>query len=70
MSRGHGVVELARAIREGRAERMSGALALHVVDLMASLQASTDHRQYVELSTTVDVVEPLPETWDPLAATL
>jgi predicted dehydrogenase len=70
MSRGHGVLELARAIREGRAERMSGALALHVVDLMASLQASTDHRRYVELSTTVDVVEPLPETWDPLAATL
>jgi predicted dehydrogenase len=70
MSRGHGVVELARAIREGRAERMSGALALHVVDLMASLQASADHRRYIELSTTVDVVDPLPESWDPLAATL
>lgn len=70
MSRGHGVVELARAIREGRPERMSGALALHVVDLMASLQASADHREYVGLTTSVDVADPLPEDWDPFAPTL
>jgi predicted dehydrogenase len=38
--RGHGVVDLALALREARPHRASGALALHVLDVMEGLLAS------------------------------
>ncbi len=70
LSRGAGVVDLARAIRAGRPERVSGAFALHVVDLLCSLEESATHGNAVELTTSAPATPPLPEEWDPLAATL
>lgn len=69
-SRGTGVVELARAVRAGRPERASGALAYHVLDVMqATVEAGTSGRA-VEVSSRFELVEPLTEDWDPSEATL
>lgn len=70
LSRGAGVVELARGIRADRPERVSGAFALHIVDLMCSLEESAASGAAVELTTSAPSTPPLPEEWDPLARTL
>lgn len=70
LSRGHGVVELARALRAGRPERASGDLALHVLDVMLALEESAGHGDPVAISSTVAPTPVLPEGWDPLACTL
>jgi len=69
-TRGTGVLELARAIRAGVPERASGELALHVLDAMVSTSRAAQDRAAVDLTTTVDVVPPLAEDWDPTARTL
>lgn len=69
-SRGAGVVELARAIRAGRPERASGALAFHVLDVMVSIAESAEHGEPVTVASTVAPSPVLPEDWDPAAATL
>jgi predicted dehydrogenase len=68
--RGAGVLELARAIRAGRPERASGALAFHVLDVMASTLEAAEAGSPIEVESTVDVVPPLPADWDPFARTL
>jgi predicted dehydrogenase len=69
-SRGTGVVELARAIRAGVPERASGELAFHVLDVMQStIEAGTSGRP-VDVESTVAIVPPLPEDWDPSERTL
>lgn len=70
LSRGHGVIDLARAIREGRPERASGGLALHVLEIMLALQSSAEHGDPVAVASTVAPSAPLPDGWDPLARTL
>lgn len=70
-SRGAGVVDLARAIREGRPERTPGDFAFHVLDLMVSIQASAEgDGQQVAIESSVELPPALPEDWDPTAATL
>ena len=70
-SRGAGVVELARAIRAGVPERASGDFALHVLDLMVSIQSSAEtDGGPVTIESTVTNPPALPEDWDPTAATL
>jgi predicted dehydrogenase len=44
IGRGHGVVDLALALREGRPHRASGALGLHVLDVMDGLLRSDGER--------------------------
>lgn len=70
MTRGHGVIEFARAIREGRPERCSGEFAFHVLDVLIALTESAERNAPVEIGSTVDVPPSLPVDWDPLAATL
>lgn len=70
VGRGVGVLELARAIRAGRPERVSGELALHVLDAMQSIALSAAEQGTVRLETTVPQPQPLPADWDPFAATL
>ena len=70
LSRGHGVVDLARAIRDDRPERASGDLAFHVLEVMLALQASAEHGDAVAIASTVTPSAPLPDGWDPLARTL
>jgi predicted dehydrogenase len=69
-TRGSGVLELARAIREGRPERASGELAFHVLDAMISTAESAERGAPVEVASTVKVAPALPEDWDPTRATL
>ncbi len=69
-SRGTGVVELARAIRAGIAERASGEQAYHVLDIMVSIIEAADSGEYVDVVSTVTLADALPENWDPREATL
>lgn len=59
--RGVGVVDLVRAVREGRPHRASGALAFHVLDAMLAVEESSVSGRHVELSTRAARPEPLPE---------
>jgi predicted dehydrogenase len=68
--RGSGVLDLARAIRGGDAERASGAVALHVLDVLLAISLAAETETPVALTSTVDWPAPLPESWDPSAATL
>jgi predicted dehydrogenase len=69
-SRGAGVLEMARAIREGRPHRAQGELAFHILDTMASITESIDNRAFVDVESSAAKVPTLPEDWDPTAATL
>jgi predicted dehydrogenase len=70
IGRGTGVLDLARAIREDRPHRATGELALHIVDVMASITDSAATGQFVEVASTTTVPAVLPDDWDPTAATL
>jgi len=69
-SRGTGVAELAQAIRADRPERASGEQAYHVLDIMASTIESANTGDPVVVESTVTVVPPLEESWDPRVGTL
>ncbi|MEI8407458.1 MULTISPECIES: Gfo/Idh/MocA family protein [unclassified Kribbella] len=68
--RGTGVLDMARAIRENRPHRATGALAFHIVDVMASITDSIDTGAFVDVTSTVEVAAILPDDWDVHAATL
>ncbi|TQJ34785.1 Gfo/Idh/MocA family protein [Arthrobacter sp. SLBN-122] len=68
-SRGTGVLEMARAIREGRPHRAQGELAFHILDTMASISESIDNRTFVDVESSAAKVPALPEDWDPTEAT-
>lgn len=70
LTRGHGVIELARAVREGRGERCSGEFAFHVLDVLIAMVESAEQGTGVDIASTVDVPPALPADWDPLDATL
>ncbi|MDN5761062.1 MAG: Gfo/Idh/MocA family oxidoreductase [Microlunatus sp.] len=69
-SRGIGVLDLARAIRENRPHRATGRLAYHVLDVMSAIAESASSAAFVSVQSTVEPAEPLPIDWDPLAATV
>ena len=69
-TRGTGVLDMARAIRAGRPHRADGALAYHVLDAMAATLEATATGTVVEVASRTARPEPLPEDWDPDAATL
>jgi predicted dehydrogenase len=62
-SRGIGLVDMAYAIRDGRPERASGAMALHAVELMESMLVSARADRFVRLTTTFARPAPLPVDW-------
>jgi predicted dehydrogenase len=60
-SRGIGVADMANAIRSGREHRASGALALHVLDVMEAFLTSAEAGRHMDVSgTAVPRPEPLP----------
>jgi predicted dehydrogenase len=59
-SRGIGVADMAYAIRTGRPHRASGALALHVLDIMHAIHEAAAERRQVDLTTTCARPAPLP----------
>ncbi|MFH9069999.1 Gfo/Idh/MocA family protein [Streptomyces alboflavus] len=77
--RGLGVLDMARAIRahdgprDGGApgaHRASGALALHVLQTMTAITRSADRGEFTRLPAQVVPPTPLPDGWDPTAASL
>ncbi len=60
VGRGIGVADLAYAIRCGRSQRASGALAYHVLDVMSAFQESSDSDRHVYLQSQVERPAPLP----------
>ena len=56
-----GVADMARAIREDRPHRASGALALHVLEVMEAFARSSDARRVVEIATRPQRPAPLEE---------
>ncbi len=69
-SRPRCVVELARAIAEDRPERASGAVALHVLDVLLGIRDAAESGSAVTIESTVERPAPLPEDFDPAAAVL
>ena len=64
-ARGIGLAELAQAAREGRDPRASGALGLHMCEVMQAMLASPALGQFVEISTSCERPALLPETTCP-----
>ena len=69
-TRGTGVLDMARAIREDRPHRADGALAYHVLDVMVAIGEAAESGSFIPIESTVTVAELLPADWDPLAATV
>ena len=69
VGRGLGVLDMARAISEGRPHIATGELGYHVLDVMLSAQESAGTGQYLEISSIVAPVPLLPEGFDPFATT-
>ena len=61
-SRGLGVADMARALREGGSPRASGALTYHILDIMHAIHDAADERRVVELASSIERPEPLSET--------
>ena len=57
--RGYGLADLALALAEGRPHRAGDELALHVLDVMESVQEAADTRTFVELTTTCERPAPV-----------
>jgi predicted dehydrogenase len=68
--RGLGVVDMVRAIAEGRPHVADDTLAAHVLDVMASIDESIETHAYVEVESTVAPVPLLPDGFDPFASSL
>jgi predicted dehydrogenase len=69
-SRGTGVLDMARAIREGRAHRAQGKMGYHVLDTMIAIAESVESRAFVDVESSIEKPALLPRDWDPLAATI
>ncbi|QAY73441.1 Gfo/Idh/MocA family oxidoreductase [Agromyces protaetiae] len=68
--RGLGPLDIARSIAAGVPHRASGLLAYHVLDTMASVTESIERHEWVDVASEVPATPPIPEDWDPYAATL
>jgi predicted dehydrogenase len=55
-----GVADMAQAIRDGRPHRASGALALHVLEVMEAFQTSSDAGKSIAISTRPERPAPMP----------
>lgn len=66
--RGIGVMEMLGAIREGRPERASGELAMHVLDVMLAIRDAASSGEAVHISSSFAFAEPLAAGWSPTAS--
>lgn len=70
VGRGLGVLDMARAIAEDRPHIASGALGLHVLDVLLSAEESAATGRTVTVESTVAPVPLLADGFDPFASTL
>ena len=68
--RGLGALDIARAVAADVPHRASGDLAYHVLDTMAAVTTSLDEGRPVDIASSAPRTDPIPEDWDPYAATL
>lgn len=68
--RGLGLLDMVRAIQDGRPHVASGEVGYHVLDIMLSAEESAERGEFVTVESSVDTVPVLPEGFDPLATTL
>ncbi|WP_368074137.1 Gfo/Idh/MocA family protein [Agrococcus sp. SGAir0287] len=66
--RGIGIVDMVRAIREGRPHRASGELALHVLEAMIAIDESIRTGRAVTLDSSVEAMTPVETDFDPTRA--
>jgi predicted dehydrogenase len=64
-----GVADMAHAIRDGRPHRASGALALHVLEVMEAFQTSSDVGKAVAILTRPERPAPMPARSRPASST-
>ena len=69
VGRGLGVLDMARALNEGRSHIATGELGYHVLDVMLSAQESAATGATLDIASTVAPVPLLPEGFDPFAVT-
>lgn len=70
VGRGLGVLEMARSLRGGAPHRASGALAQHVLEVMAAISDAAERGEYVNVASSAQIPAELPDDWDPFAQTL
>ncbi len=68
--RGMGVLDMARSLRAGTEHRATGRLGYHVLDTMVSLSESIGSGTFIDVESSAPASAPLPEDWNPTAATL
>jgi predicted dehydrogenase len=68
--RGLGLLDMGRAIREGRPHIATGRFGYHVLDTLLAIEESAVAGQFVPITSTVDEVGSLPADFDPFQATL
>lgn len=59
-SRGLGISDMARALRDGTPHRASGELGYHIVDVMHATLESSEQGRHIEVTSTFDRPAPLP----------
>lgn len=60
-NRGIGLVDMVRAIEEGRPNRASGTMALHSLEVSEAILISAKEERYVRIDTAFDRPEPMPQ---------
>ncbi|MFG6490790.1 Gfo/Idh/MocA family protein [Microbacterium sp. P03] len=70
VGRGLGLLDMARAIREGRPHVASGELGYHVLDTLLSIEESVVSGAFVEVGSTVAAVGSVSADFDPFARTI
>ena len=65
VGRGVGLAEMAEALRKEQPHRMSGELALHVVEVMESFHLSADAGKKIVMKSTCEQPRPLPPGLEP-----
>ncbi|AXK46188.1 Gfo/Idh/MocA family protein [Brachybacterium saurashtrense] len=68
--RGLGLLDMVRAIQEGRPHVASGEVGYHVLDIMLSAEESAASGEFVTVDSSVAEVPAVPADFDPLARTL
>ena len=68
--RGLGLLDMVRAISEGRDHRASGTVGYHVLDIMLSAEESAERGEFVDVESRVGPIASMPVDFDPFARTL
>lgn len=70
VGRGLGLLDMGRAICEGRPHVATGRFGYHVLDTLLSIEEAIELRQFVTVESTIDEVGSIAADFDPLAVTL